>query len=158
MMQPQPVPMGPPMGGPMGPPPAQPPQMPMGPQAGPQQVQGQQGQQVTGYGGSARGRANFKQYMQTRKQVAQQKSMFPQMARPAMPAPMANPMMGQQMAPQMMGPQPMGPMPMGQQGPLVGRQVPGGPMVGSAPVQMQQGPMRMMGGGVVPLFGGLGRY
>lgn len=154
MMQPQPVPMGPPMGGPMGPPPAQPPQMPMGPQAGPQQVQGQQGQQgqqVTGYGGSARGRANFKQYMQGRKQAAQQKSMFPQMARPAMPAPMANPMMGQQMAPQMMGPQPMGPMPMGQQGPLVGRQVPGGPMVGSAPVQM-------MGGGVVPLFGGLGRY
>jgi len=157
MMQPQPVPMGPPMGGPMGPPPAQPPQMPMGPQAGPQQVQGQQGQQVSGYGGNARGRANFKQYMQGRKQAVQQKSMFPQMARPAMPAPMANPMMGQQMAPQM-GPRPMQPPmmggqmpPMGQQGPLVGRQVPGGPMVGSAPVQM-------MGGGVVPLFGGLGRY
>ena len=147
MMQPQPVPMGPPMGGPMGPPPAQPVQMPMGPQSGPQQVQGQQGQQVSGYGGSARGRANFKQYMQGRKQAAQQKSMFPQMAqqalgaqpmmaRPAMPAPMAGP---------------MGPMPMQPQGPLVGRQVPGGPMVGSAPVQM-------MGGGVVPLFGGLGRY
>ena len=149
MMQPQPVPMGPPMGGPMGPPPAQPVQMPMGPQAGPQQVQGQQGQQVTGYGGSARGRANFKQYMRGRKQQVQQKSMFPQMAqqamgaqpmmtRPAMPAPMA-------------GPQPMAPMPMQPKVPMVGRQVPGGPMVGSAPVQM-------MGGGVVPLFGGLGRY
>ena len=144
MMQPQPVPMGPPMGGPMGPPPAQPPQMPMGPQAGPQQVQGQQGQQVTGYGGSARGRANFKQYMQGRKQQVQQKSMFPQMAQQAMGA---QPMMARPALPAPMA----GPMPMQPQGPLVGRQVPGGPMVGSAPVQM-------MGGGVVPLFGGLGRY
>ena len=146
MMQPQPVPMGPPMGGPLGPPPPQPVQMPMGPQAGPQQVQGQQGQKVTqptGYGGSARGRAGFKQYLRGRKQQTQQKAMFPQQAMGAQPA----------MPAQMMGPQPMQPpmMSMQQQGPLVGRQVPGGPMVGSAPVQM-------MGGGVVPLFSGLGRY
>jgi len=142
----QPPMMGqqPPMGGP--------PPMMVGPQ-GPQQPQLSTS---IGYGGSAKGRAGFKNSLRNRKQQFQQKQQ--------MGAPMGPPM-GQ-------GPQgpifaqrggvPMGamrPPPTQQQGMAPPRQGFAGPgrmigdnaSVGSAPVQM-------MNGGVVPVFGGLGRY
>ena len=122
MMQ-QPMPMGPPMGGGMGPPMGQPPPMP-----GSQQVQSQLNQ-FSGYGGSARGRAGFKEYMQGRKSMYSGASMQPSPSPSAPPAPQVG----------MMG------------GSMVGGQLPGNQMVGGSPVQM-------MVGGVVPLFGGLGRY
>ena len=130
MMQ-QPMPMGPPMGGMMGPPMGQPAPMPMGPTPGPMpmQPQGDRGSQVSGYGGSARGRAGFKQYLQSRKSMYPTASMRPLPALPPPPVPQVG----------MMG------------GSMVGRQLPSNQMVGSAPVQM-------MVGGVVPLFRGLGRY
>jgi len=149
MMQPQ-MPLGPPMGGGMGPPMGQPAPMPMGSMPGPQQVQGQQG--VVGYGGSARGRAGFRDYMQRRKAESQGGMMYPQGSMGGMPAlpPPSVPQLG---------------MP---QNAMVGRQVSVGGFGGSAPVQvgsqpmMGQRPVGMMGGGVVPfrepLFGGLGRY
>ena len=163
------APMGPPMGGQMGPPPAAPAQMPnMGmappPQAGiPQAAQGSSAlsTQVSGYGGSASGRANFKNSLRKRK------SNFMQKQQQQMPPPMAVPPMG---APPMgavqpppasfgqMGGMPMGAPkpPMGPMGPMggvpqIGRMIGDNASVGSAPVQM-------MDGGVVPLFNGLGRY
>ncbi len=136
MMQPQ-TPLGPPMGGGMGPPMGQPAPMPMGPMAGSPQVQGQQG--VVGYGGSARGRAGFKEYMRRRKAESQGGMMYPQGSMGGMPA------LPPPVAPQMLIPE----------NSMVGRQLSVGGGSGSAPVQM-------MGGGAVmlrePLFGGLGRY
>jgi len=82
--------------------------------------------QINGYGGSASGRAKFKSALGTRKNKflqSQQMQMRPQM----------------QMQPQM---QPIAP---------IGRALGNNANVGSAPVQL-------MNGGVVPLFGGLGRY
>ena len=168
------APMGPPMGGsPMGPPmggPAPMPNMggmapPMGQppmQGGPQPQQPQLSTAV-GYGGSAKGRAGFKASLRNRKQQFQQNQQM--MAPP--PQPQAMPPMGgppQMQAPQMqggvppqMGRAPMGamrpPQPMGPQAGIAGpgRMVGDNSSVGSAPVQM-------MDGGVVPLFGGLGRY
>jgi hypothetical protein len=158
MMQPQ-MPLGPPMGGGMGPPMGQPAPMPMGPMAGPMpgsqqvQVQGQQG--VVGYGGSARGRAGFRDYMQRRKAESQggmgyqgydggTMGYIPALAPPPVP--------------HLLMPQ----------NAMIGRQVSVGGFGGSAPVQvgsqpmMGQRPVGMMGGGVIPLreplFGGLGRY
>ena len=167
------APMGPPMGGQMGPPPAAPAQMPnMGmappPQAGiPQAAQGanQLSTQVSGYGGSASGRANFKNSLRKRKSnfmQKQQQQMPPPMAVPPMGAPMQPPASFGQMGGMPMGAPkpPMGPMsPMGPMGPVppmggnpqIGRMIGDNASVGSAPVQM-------MDGGVVSLFNGLGRY
>lgn len=155
MMQPQ-MPLGPPMGGGMGPPMGQPAPMPMGPMAGPMagpqqvQVQGQQG--IVGYGGSARGRAGFRDYMQRRKAESGGGMMYPQGSMVGMPA-LAPPPVPQLAMPQ---------------NAMIGRQVSVGGFGGSAPVQvgsqpmMGQRPVGMMGGGVIPLreplFGGLGRY
>jgi len=155
MMQPQ-MPLGPPMGGGMGPPMGQPAPMPMGPMAGPMagpqqvQVQGQQG--AVGYGGSARGRAGFRDYMQRRKAESGGGMMYPQGSMAGMPA-LAPPPVPQLAMPQ---------------NAMIGRQVSVGGFGGSAPVQvgsqpmMGQRPVGMMGGGVIPLreplFGGLGRY
>ena len=156
------APMGPPMGGMMGPPPAAPAQMPnMGmappPQGGvPQAAQGanQLSTQVSGYGGSASGRAKFKGSLGARKTafMARQQQMNT-------PPPMAGvqPSFGQ-FAGGPMGPA-MGPVPpmvgppntMMAGGGQLGRMIGDNANVGSAPVQM-------MNGGVIPLFGGLGRY
>lgn len=155
MMQPQ-MPLGPPMGGGMGPPMGQPAPMPMGPMAGPmpgpQQVQGQGQQGIVGYGGSARGRAGFRDYMQRRKAESGGGMMYPQGSMVGMPA-LAPPPVPQLAMPQ---------------NAMIGRQVSVGGFGGSAPVQvgsqpmMGQRPVGMMGGGVIPLreplFGGLGRY
>ena len=154
-----PAPMGPPMGGQMGPPPAAPVQMPnMAPsppppmpgQVFPQQQQQQQQQSVGSvYGGSAVGRANLKNYMAGRKQQFMASQQLQQQRQ--MPVPPVPPMsFGQR------GGLPMGSMPMrggSMMGPMVGpgRMIGDNASVGSAPVQM-------MGGGVVPLFRGLGRY
>ena len=81
--------------------------------------------QINGYGGSASGRANFKRALGTRKNKflqSQQMQMRPQMQMQPQP----------QIAP-------------------IGRALGNNANVGSAPVQL-------MNGGVVPLFGGLGRY
>jgi len=155
-----PAPMGPPMGGQMGPPPAAPVQMPnMAPppppapppmpgQVFPQQQQQQQsGSSV--YGGSAVGRANLKNYMAGRKQqfvASQQLQQQRQMPVPPMSFGQRGGLpMGSMGSMPMRGGSMMGPMP----GP--GRMIGDNASVGSAPVQM-------MGGGVVPLFRGLGRY
>ena len=156
------APMGPPMGGQMGPPPAAPAQMPnMGmappPQAGvPQAAQGanQLSTQVSGYGGSASGRAKFKGSLGARKTafMARQQQMNT-------PPPMAGVQPSfSQFAGGPMGPA-MGPVPpmvgppntMMAGGGQLGRMIGDNANVGSAPVQM-------MNGGVIPLFGGLGRY
>ena len=83
-------------------------------------------QVTTPYGGSKQGRANFKSALGRRKNnflQSQQMQMQPQM----------------QPRPQM---QPIAP---------IGRTIGNNANVGSAPVQL-------MNGGIVPLFGGLGRY
>ncbi len=166
------APMGPPMGGQMGPPPAAPAQMPnMGmappPQAGiPQAAQGSAAlsTQVSGYGGSASGRANFKNSLRKRKSSFMEKQQQ-QMQQPMPPQPMGGPPMGAPMPPPasfgQMGGMPMS-APKGQMGPMgpvppmggvpqIGRMIGDNASVGSAPVQMMEG-------GVVPLFDGLGRY
>ena len=160
------APMGPPMGGQMGPPPAAPAQMPnMGmappPQAGiPQAAQGSSAlsTQVSGYGGSASGRANFKNSLRKRKSnfmQKQQQQMPPPMAVPPMGAPMQPPASFGQMGGVPMGaPKPMAPMgpvpPMGGNS-QIGRVISLNNASAGAPVQM-------MNGGVIPLFDGLGRY
>ena len=156
-----PAPMGPPMGGQMGPPPAAPVQMPnmAPPPPAPPPMPGQvfpqqQQQQSVGsvYGGSAVGRANLKNYMAGRKQQFVASQQLQQQRQ--MPVPPVPPMsfgqrgglpMGSMGSMPMRGGSMMGPMP----GP--GRMIGDNASVGSAPVQM-------MGGGVVPLFRGLGRY
>ncbi len=157
------APMGPPMGGQMGPPPAAPAQMPnMGmappPQAGiPQAAQGSSAlsTQVSGYGGSASGRANFKNSLRKRKSnfmQKQQQQMPPPMAVPPMGAPMQPPASFGQMGGVPMGaPKPMAPVSPMAGDPQIGRMIGDNASVGSAPVQM-------MNGGVIPLFDGLGRY
>jgi len=155
-----PAPMGPPMGGQMGPPPAAPVQMPnMAPPSPPPmpgQVfpQQQQQQQSVGsvYGGSAVGRANLKNYMAGRKQQFMASQQLQQQRQ--MPVPPVAPMSFGQRGGLPMGS--MGPMPIqggSMMGPMVGpgRVIGDNASVGSAQVQM-------MGGGVVPLFRGLGRY
>ena len=74
------APMGPPMGGPMGPPPSALPQMPnmggIAPPMGQPPMSGPQGGKssvVSGFGGSAKGRAGFKASLRNRKQQYQQK-------------------------------------------------------------------------------------
>ena len=120
---PMPNPMqNPMMGAPMGGPP---PQMGGQPPASPA-PNANLSTQINGYGGSASGRAKFKSALGTRKNKflqSQQMQMQPQM----------------QPRPQM---QPIAP---------IGRTIGNNANVGSAPVQL-------MNGGVVPLFGGLGRY
>ena len=132
-------PMQNPMGGPptMGGPPPPPPMM--GPPMGgpPPQMGGQppsipapnpnSSQVTTPYGGSRQGRANFKNALGRRKNIFLQ---------------------SQQMQMQMQPPPQMQPQP---QIAPIGRTVGNNANVGSAPVQL-------MNGGVVPLFGGLGRY
>jgi len=157
-----PAPMGPPMGGQMGPPPAAPVQMPnMGPPMAPpppmpgqvfpqQQQQQQSGSSV--YGGSAVGRANLKNYMAGRKQQFMASQQLQQQRQ--MPvAPVAPMSFGQR-----------GGLPMGSMGPMP---IPGGSMMGPMPgpgrmigdnASVGSAPVQMMGGGVVPLFRGLGRY
>jgi len=121
MMPTNPMP-NPMMGAPMGgPPPQMGGQPPVSPAPNPNLST-----QLNGYGGSASGRAKFKSALGTRKNKflqSQQMQMRPQM----------------QMQPQM---QPIAP---------IGRALGNNANVGSAPVQL-------MNGGVVPLFGGLGRY
>ena len=168
------TPMGPPMGGQMGPPPGAPVQMPntggppppgMGAPPPPMNMapppvggvpkaalaSAPLSTQVSGYGGSASGRAKFKGALGARKTafLAKQKPLAP---------PVAPPSFGQ-FAGGPMGVPPMGP-PMGPVPPLgppntmmagVGRTIGDNANVGSAPVQL-------MNGGVVPLFGGLGQY
>ena len=127
------------------------------PQGGvPQAAQGanQLSTQVSGYGGSASGRAKFKGSLGARKTafMARQQQMNT-------PPPMAGvqPSFGQ-FAGGPMGPA-MGPVPpmvgppntMMAGGGQLGRMIGDNANVGSAPVQM-------MNGGVIPLFGGLGRY
>ena len=110
------------MGAPMGGPP---PQMGGQPPASPA-PNANLSTQINGYGGSASGRAKFKSALGTRKNKflqSQQMQMQPQM----------------QPRPQM---QPIAP---------IGRTIGNNANVGSAPVQL-------MNGGIVPLFGGLGRY
>ena len=163
------TPMGPPMGGQMGPPPGAPVQMPntggpplvnmAPPPVGgvPKAAQGSAplSTQVSGYGGSASGRAKFKGALSARKTafMAKQKPLAPP------PPPVAPPSFGQ-FAGGPMGGAPMGVAPMGPVPPLgppntmmagVGRTIGDNANVGSAPVQL-------MNGGVVPLFGGLGQY
>tara|TARA_R110002096_G_scaffold183339_1_gene361336 strand:- start:1223 stop:1678 length:456 start_codon:yes stop_codon:yes gene_type:complete len=79
--------------------------------------------QVNGYGGSVRGRAKFKSALGTRKNKFLQRQQM-QMQPPQLQQP--------QIAP-------------------IGRTIGNNANVGSAPVQL-------MNGGIVPLFGGLGRY
>jgi len=121
MMPTNPMP-NPMMGAPMGgPPPQMGGQPPVSPAPNPNSSQ-----VATLYGGSKQGRANLKNALGTRKNKflqSQQMQMRPQM----------------QMQPQM---QPIAP---------IGRALGNNANVGSAPVQL-------MNGGVVPLFGGLGRY
>ncbi len=152
-----PTPMGPPMGGQMGPPPAAPVQMPnMAPSPPPpmpgqvfpqQQQQQQSGSSV--YGGSAVGRANLKNYMAGRKQ----QFMASQQLQQQRQMPVAPMSFGQR-----------GGLPMGSMGPMP---IQGGSMMGSMPgpgrmigdnASVGSAPVQMMGGGVVPLFRGLGRY
>ena len=171
------MPMGPPMGGQMGPPPGSPTQMPntggpppmmqpgmapppMGmappPMGGvPQAAQASAplSTQVSGYGGSASGRAKFKGALSARKTafMAKQNTPVPPVAPPSFGQFAGGPMAG---AP--MGGPPMGPVPpmVGPPNTMmagVGRTVGDNANVGSAPVQL-------MNGGVVPLFGGLGQY
>ena len=120
---PMPNPMpNPMMGAPMGGPP---PQMGGQPPVSPA-PNANLSTQINGYGGSASGRAKFKSALGTRKNKflqSQQMQMQPQM----------------QPRPQM---QPIAP---------IGRTIGNNANVGSAPVQL-------MNGGIVPLFGGLGRY
>jgi hypothetical protein len=84
-------------------------------------------QVTTPYGGSRQGRANFKNALGRRKNIFLQ---------------------SQQMQMQMQPPPQMQPQPQIAQ---IGRALGNNANVGSAPVQL-------MNGGVVPLFGGLGRY
>jgi hypothetical protein len=170
------MPMGPPMGGQMGPPPGSPTQMPntggpppmmqpgmapppMGmappPMVGvPQAAQASAplSTQVSGYGGSASGRAKFKGALGARKNafLAKQKPLAPPPVAPASFGQFAGgPMAGAPMGPPMGPVPPMGPPNTMMAG--VGRMIGNNANVGSAPVQL-------MNGGVVPLFGGLGQY
>jgi len=115
MMPTNPMPnpmMGAPMGGP-------PPQMGGQPPASPA-PNANLSTQINGYGGSASGRAKFKNALGRRKNnFLQSQQMQMQMQQPQMPP--------------------------------IGRTIGNNANVGSAPVQL-------MNGGVVPLFGGLGRY
>lgn len=157
-----PAPMGPPMGGQMGPPPAAPVQMPnMGPPMAPPpppQMPGQvssQPQQQSGssvYGGSAVGRANLKNYMAGRKQQFMASQQLQQQRQ--MPVPPVAPMSFGQRGGLPMGS--MGSMPM-QGGSMMGSMVGPGRMIGDN-ASVGSAPVQMMGGGVVPLFRGLGRY
>ncbi len=109
------------MGAPMG---GQPPQMGGQPPSIPA-PNPNSSQVTTPYGGSRQGRANFKNALGRRKNIflqSQQMQMRPQMQMQPQP----------QIAP-------------------IGRALGNNANVGSAPVQL-------MNGGVVPLFGGLGRY
>ena len=161
------MPLGPPMGNQMGPPPGAPVQMPntggpppvnmAPPPVGgvPKAAQGSAplSTQVSGYGGSASGRAKFKGALGARKtafMAKQQQQMPPQ---PVAPPPSFGQFAGAPMGAPPMGPPPMGPVsPMGSGPPQnLGRIIGDNANVGSAPVQL-------MNGGVVPLFGGLGQY
>ena len=155
------APMGPPMGGQMGPPPAAPavmpnmgvappgvsPQMPNTPPPGTPQ----QASTYSGMGGSASGRAKFKGSLSARRNAYLAKMNTPP------PVVGVQPSFGQ-FAGGPMGPA-MGPVPpmvgppntMMAGGGQLGRMIGDNANVGSAPVQM-------MNGGVIPLFGGLGRY
>jgi len=122
MMPTNPMP-NPMMGAPMGgPPPQMGGQPPSIPAPNPNSSQ-----VTTPYGGSRQGRANFKNALGRRKNIFLQ---------------------SQQMQMQMQPPPQMQPQP---QIAPIGRTVGNNANVGSAPVQL-------MNGGVVPLFGGLGRY
>ena len=155
------APMGPPMGGQMGPPPAAPAQMPnMGmappPQAGiPQAAQGSAAlsTQVSGYGGSASGRAKFKGALRTRKA-----SFLDQQAKVSVPHPTIPPNFGKLPNPNpnqvpMSAVRPMVNQPNARSSGVasLGRIIDDNSNVGREPV-------RLMNGGVVPLFNGLGRY
>jgi len=170
------TPMGPPMGGQMGPPPGAPVQMPntggppppgMGAPPPPMNMapppvggvpkaalaSAPLSTQVSGYGGSASGRAKFKGALGARKTafLAKQQQQMP--IQPVAPPPSFGQMAGAPMGVPPMGPPPMGPVsPMGSGPPQnLGRIIGDNANVGSAPVQL-------MNGGVVPLFGGLGQY
>ena len=157
------MPLGPPMGGQMGPPPGAPVQMPntggpppmnmAPPPVGgvPQAAQGSAplSTQVSGYGGSASGRAKFKGALSARKTafMAKQKPLAPPVAPPSFGQFAGGPMGGAPMGPPM-GPVP--PMPMSDPS-QAGRVISLNNASVGAPVQL-------MNGGVVPLFDGLGRY
>ena len=169
------TPLGPPMGGQMGPPPGAPVQMPntapppgmappppgmapppMGgvPQAA--QASAPLSTQVSGYGGSASGRAKFKGALSARKTAFMAKQNPPSPPVPPVAPPSFGQFAGGPMAGAPMGGPPMGPVPpmVGPPNTMmagVGRTVGDNANVGSAPVQL-------MNGGVVPLFGGLGQY
>ena len=147
-----PAPMGPPMGGIMGPPSGQAPVMPMGPQGAmmqpmvqpqPQPQQQQLSSGSTTYGGSVAGRARFREGLRARKGAfmggMQERVNFAQIGGMPMGVPrVSNRGMSIPMA-----------------GPSLGRMIGGSSGVSSAPLQL---PIGMLGGGVVPLFRGLGRY
>jgi len=157
------MPLGPPMGGQMGPPPGAPVQMPNAggpppmnmapPPVGgvPQAAQGSAplSTQVSGYGGSASGRAKFKGALSARKTafMAKQKPLAPPVAPPSFGQFAGGPMGGAPMGPPM-GPVP--PMPMSDPS-QIGRVISLNNASVGAPVQMMEG-------GVIPLFDGLGRY
>ena len=169
------TPLGPPMGGQMGPPPGAPVQMPntapppgmappppglapppMGgvPQAA--QASAPLSTQVSGYGGSASGRAKFKGALSARKTAFMAKQNPPSPPVPPVAPPSFGQFAGGPMAGAPMGGPPMGPVPpmVGPPNTMmagVGRTLGDNANVGSAPVQL-------MNGGVVPLFGGLGQY
>ena len=132
--------------------------MPMGPQGAmmqpmvqpqpqPQPQQQQLSSGSTTYGGSVAGRARFREGLRARKSafmggmsgVIQERVNFPQMGGMPMGVPRtSNRGMSIPMA-----------------GPSLGRMIGGSSGVSSAPLQL---PIGMLGGGVVPLFRGLGRY
>ena len=167
------TPLGPPMGGQMGPPPGAPVQMPntggpppmMQPGMAPPPMVGvpQAAQasaplstQVSGYGGSASGRAKFKGALSARKTAFMAKQNPPSPPVPPVAPPSFGQFAGGPMAGAPMGGPPMGPVPpmVGPPNTMmagVGRTLGDNANVGSAPVQL-------MNGGVVPLFGGLGQY
>jgi len=164
------MPMGPPMGGQMGPPPGAPVMMPntggpppMPPQQGmaPPQPSAPLSTQNSLFGGSASGRAKFKGALGARKNAFMAKQQQQMPTQPVAPPPSFGQFAGGPMAGAPMGVAPMGPRPMAPLSPMggspnnqmagVGRIIGDNANVGSAPVQL-------MNGGVVPLFGGLGQY
>jgi hypothetical protein len=169
------TPLGPPMGGQMGPPPGAPVQMPntapppgmappppgmapppMGGVPKAAQASAPLSTQVSGYGGSASGRAKFKGALSARKTAFMAKQNPPSPPVPPVAPPSFGQFAGGPMAGAPMGGAPMGPVPpmVGPPNTMmagVGRTLGDNANVGSAPVQL-------MNGGVVPLFGGLGQY
>ena len=146
-MQPPPMQMG--MAPPMAPPQMAPPPVAGVPQAA--QAAAPLSTQVSGYGGSASGRAKFKGALRTRKA-----SFLDQQAKVSVPHPTIPPNFGKLPNPNQVPMSPVRPMvnqPTARSSGVasLGRIIDDNSNVGREPV-------RLMNGGVVPLFNGLGRY